>query len=133
MSDKKYVVPEEGLKAARDAVAAGEMLEHSTRSKDLLQTALEAFIRWQSESPRVPSVRDIQEMVAAFNGQSLEQSDCLRSFLPIEWQRRMYLAPEPEVPEEIKDLLVNPVIGAINGEQINDRVLQAFQRGKASR
>lgn len=46
---------------------------------------------------------------------------------------RMYVAPEQEVPEKIKDLLVNPVIGAINGEQINDRVLQAYRRGKASR
>ena len=126
MSDKKYVVPEDGFNVACKAIPFSFVAWHQ-------RLALEAFIRWQSESPRVPSVRDIQEMVAAFNGQSLEQSDCLRSFLPIEWQRRMYLAPEPEVPEEIKDLLVNPVIGAINGEQINDRVLQAFQRGKASR
>ncbi len=42
---------------------------------------------------------------------------------------RMFLAPEPEIPEAIKDLLVVPVTGMINGKQINDRIEKAYRRG----
>ncbi len=38
--------------------------------------------------------------------------------------------PEPEVPEEIKDLLMIPVIGQVNGEQVNDQIMKAYRRGQ---
>jgi hypothetical protein len=116
MSDKKYVVPEEGWTAAWCGYICEVMHKGPNYSKDTIpfdlvglearkksvKEALEAFIRWQSENPRVPTSDQVQEMVAVFNGQSLVESDSLRSFLPIEWQRRMYLAPEPEVDRAVK-------------------------------
>jgi hypothetical protein len=39
------------------------------------------------------------------------------------WVLRMYLAPEPEVPEEIKDILDRTVKGDFD-------VIEAFRRGQ---
>lgn len=51
----------------------------------------------------------------------------------IEWQRRMFLAPEPEVPEEVKDMLVEEHISRWRGEEVNEKVIEAFRRGQRSR
>jgi hypothetical protein len=48
----------------------------------------------------------------------------------------MYLAPEPEVPEEIKDLLLNedaPEFSRPTRRFFNINLLEAYRRGKAGR
>ena len=55
-----------------------------------------------------------------------------------EWQRRMYLAPEPEALEEVKDLLWGEVGGtsqtssAILAPSHNLQVVEAYRRGQKS-
>lgn len=41
--------------------------------------------------------------------------------------------PSNETSSGIEDLLVNPVIGTSNGNQVNDRIKKAYRRGKESR
>lgn len=57
--------------------------------------ALEAALLWLAENPIVPNCEQAEELF------------CNKSIISVcvEWQRRMFLAPEPEVPEELKDLL----------------------------
>ena len=107
MSDK-YVVPEEGMKAAIDA--AGQTVK-GCPWQEIVSTALEAFIRWQSETPPVPTDEQIREAAkkADPRGDWKVATSFLtdyRNFLML-WERIMYLAPEPTVPEEIEDLLHN--------------------------
>ncbi len=83
---QRYVVPEAGLKAACD-----EICELGTGSgREVTRKVLEAFIRWQSENPRVPTGQQLWEM-------STKGPLADVNFVCAEWQRRMYLAPEPEV------------------------------------
>ena len=55
----------------------------------------------------------------------------------IEWQRQMYLAPEPEVPEEISDLLYRHPKGFsdnfIGMDQADENTREAYRRGKESK
>lgn len=48
----------------------------------------------------------------------------------------MYLAPEPEVPEEIKDLLLTEQshkdVQPLKGE-LNSMIIEAYRRGKESK
>ncbi len=54
----------------------------------------------------------------------------------VEWQRRIFLAPEPEIPEEIKDLLspTDPITGValLTGltEHGKSVIIEAYRRGK---
>jgi hypothetical protein len=52
------------------------------------------------------------------------------------WVRRMYLTPEPEVPEEIKDLLLtrgcHKDIEPFKDE-LNLRMAECFRRGQKTR
>jgi ribosomal protein L37AE/L43A len=50
---------------------------------------LEAALRWQSENPQVPTEQQLSDMAA-------DAHVCMDEVIA-EWQRRMYLAPEPEV------------------------------------
>lgn len=93
MSDKKYVVPEEGLKAALDS--AGQTVS-GCPWQELATKAVEAFIRWQSENPMVPSDEDLEFLQRDAEG-SVDLGFARRKWYITEWQRRMYLAPEPEV------------------------------------
>jgi hypothetical protein len=104
MGKKQIVVPEGMLKAAIDAV--GEMLVKGRQLSDgtsgiLLelpgreQTALEAALRWLGENPIVPTNKQIDEFVmplAKRPGGVSEMEICA------EWQRRIFLALEPETP-----------------------------------
>lgn len=111
MSDKKYVVPEGGLKAAFDAVSSsnGTFLERYAldhiKVKPMVEKALEAFIAWQSENPILPTRDQAFEILQRFkvesNGcHSFRIADAL-----VEWQQIMYLTPEPEVPKSVFDTL----------------------------
>ena len=138
MSDKKYVVPEGGLEVAkqvlRDKFAFVER-DNSTLG-EYLKTSLEAFIRWQSENLIVPSHEQVIHLCEIFANRSvISYCDSVRA-VAIEWLRIMYLAPEPEVPEEIKDLLLTEQshkdVQPLKGE-LNSLIMEAYRRGKASK
>jgi hypothetical protein len=51
----------------------------------------------------------------------------------IEWQRLMFLAPEPEVPEDLAKKVDDLVSRGWSKCDLSLIVLEAFRRGKASR
>ena len=110
----KYLVPEEGLKAAVEAMK-GPSGPKFRSTEEWASCGIEAFIRWQSENPIVPS-EDEQLPPLSYKTDSSEwigkdadheREKSYREGLCMclaEWQRRMYLVPEPEVPEAVKGL-----------------------------
>ncbi len=111
--EKRYVIPEGMLKAALDA-------QQMRCDPVISKVGLEAAIRWLAENPIVPD-RETADRLIACRGIHSEADPFA------EWQRRMFLAPEPEVPEAIKDLLT------MSDSPHNEHVLEAYRRGKASR
>jgi len=97
MSEKKVTVPDGMLKAAlAHMIGLG-----FNPAKESTRELLEAALRWQSENPIVPTWSDMDHMLDAYSPDDVPSvSDC--QFVAVEWQRRMYLAPAPEVTEEIK-------------------------------
>lgn len=155
MSEEQYVVPDGMLKAASNVIKTSHSwipnphggidrqcikcgaIDFSSAGESLcsgippwrLEKLLEAAIRWQAENPRVPTPQQKLEM--AFRGPLNDVH-----FLCAEWQRRMYLAPEPKAPEEIQDLLYSHTIGGYRPkgtqalDQIDGRIIEAYRRGQ---
>jgi hypothetical protein len=108
----KIVVPDGMLKAAMAARNA-----HFIGDDKRIELILEEALRWQSENPKVPTEK---EWAACLQDACREGS----GISPVmAWVLRMYLAPEPEVPEEIKDILDRTVKGDFD-------VIEAFRRGQ---
>jgi hypothetical protein len=105
MSDKNYVVPKAGLEAAIEA--AGSTLK-DTDWKQVVAVAVHAFIRWQAENPIIPTHEQAIHLCEIFEDESgsrrPDYCDSVRA-VAIEWQRRMYLAPEPEAPQVASEVL----------------------------
>ena len=95
MTESKIVVPEKMLKAASAA-----MRGPITNLSDFLEAAL----RWLSENPIVPTREQMRSISDAVNREfadaDTEMIECMED-LCIEWQRRMFLAPE--VPDGCVD------------------------------
>ena len=126
MSDKNYAVPEDGLKAILFAVESDQRI---TARPAIARLVLEAFIRWQSENPPVPEWHIIGQMIADYR---LTHKGCcdteVMRDVATEYVRRMYLAPEPEVPEDVQAFWnVQPDAFA------RKQILAAYWLGKASR
>lgn len=138
MSEKRIVVPEGMLKVAIDAAvksSGASTIQASSRVKAEIEksfhSALEAALRWQSENPVVPPEQFIHGHIRKGNGCWLSTTDCIAAIK--EWQRRMYLAPESEVPEGIKDMLADLDIATsyVTGrEQYNKDIIEAYRRGQ---
>ena len=122
MSEKRYAVPEGMLKAAIDARYTGKPIPDLIHV-DQVRVILEAAVRWQSENPRVPTFAQCRDMWAEA---SMQEDGTETSAVIAKWIRRMYLAPEPEVPEKIKDLLCGSA-------RCDAATVEAYRRGKAGR
>lgn len=129
MTKRGVVVPDGMLKAAnylsREADASwGDMT---------LEGILEAALLWLIENPIVPSNRQMQEVLdTIFVGPEnlLDPKDAV-----VEWQRRMFLAPELEVPEAIKPVLdrmpaVLSGFGLTEIDALKQLVLESYLLGK---
>jgi hypothetical protein len=103
MSDKKIVVPEEMLRAAFNET------HPTTGQYAILRDGLEAAMRWLSENPIQPTHEQCRDMIdrSGLQGErvpgiddrpriSTRQAKCL----VVNWQRCMFLAPDPELPGE---------------------------------
>lgn len=95
MSDKKIVVPEGMFDAAMEAVQAIPM-RGNVGSIDRVNGALKAALRWLSENPIVPTKEQWDEL-----RRTCWVPDELQA---VEWQRRMFLAPQPEQVVEVRVL-----------------------------
>ena len=117
MAERRVVVPDGMLKAAVPCYLPDRQLVHSI---------LEAALLWLSENPIVPTSEQLHSIIGKL---PMAMCDIVWTerdrALIAEWQRRMFLAPEPEVPEEIKDLWqAQPTPDA------KRRTVEAFQRGQ---
>jgi len=97
-----------------------------------VERILEAALRWLSENPIEPTQKQSRKLYADVPQGLLV--DEVPSWYAIVWQRRMFLAPESEVPEEIKDLLWS--IGGTwmqTDKKHNNEVAEAYRRGKEAK
>lgn len=155
--EKMIKVPEGMLKAF------GEAYDHQkglgANSETCERFGLESALRWLSKNPIVPTDEQAQVMLEkVFNdppfiysspndempGQNIlinrEQLTCphlsREQEVFAEWQRRMFLAPEPEIP---KDLCIPENSGMCTGTPVvltsyaNQRIIEAYRRGQRSK
>ena len=133
MSETKIKVPEGMIKAINEHWRHGVQLEG----------LIEAGLRWLSENPIVPSEADVmeilQERVESHHISGKEYCaipPATVRFVIRESQRRMFLAPEPEVPSEIRDIdaWITVYLGSHPEiENIRRNFLLTFRRGQQSK
>jgi hypothetical protein len=116
VSEKKIVVPEGMLQAAIHSDCMDE-IENIDEEK-----MLEAAMRWQDG--------ELQKLV-----KPSPRNECQASYnMAIDDVRRMFIAPDPEVPEDIADLVGRwgkPKDGELNEPQAE--LIEAYRRGQKSR
>jgi len=87
----------------------------------------EEFARALIESPITPTRSQLDAMY-----DSMKTVGDAAEYMAVEWQRRMFLAPEPEIPEDVKDLLRGtlPNGGYCVSEEVGKLVIEAYRRGQ---
>jgi hypothetical protein len=137
MSDKKIKVPEGMLKAAVAAMKdpPGSKFRSTEQWASL---GLEAALRWlaeQVDERNQEYAKDIRaaelERFGDDNGRMMEKVAYeFGASHGLGFVRRMFLAPEPEAPAEIANLLVDSCAHVtVDSDYINDRVREAYRRG----
>lgn len=136
MSDIK--VPEEMLEAGEQALHGkawpgtdeegrrNTVMFTAVEAQDIGAAVLKAALRWLSENPIVPT----DEQWKAINHERQWPDNAYRRrWLVVEWQRRMFLAPEPE--PALKDLLwkANPYPNTGAEYRHDETVKEAYRRG----
>jgi hypothetical protein len=97
---KRVIVPEGMVKAAVDAAFYPGRL-HTYGDDRQIWRIVEAVLLWQSENPWKPTNEDILQ-IATELGHRFNWIPHVKDVIPhvkdvvIEWQKRMFLAPEPE-------------------------------------
>jgi hypothetical protein len=106
--------------------------DEARRTLDIIKGVL----TWQKVNPPVPT---LEQFVEAEQSARREDSPSYAGFhiaTIVEWVRRMYDESEPEVPEEIKDLLEGRKDGIVKAEvgspieEVRRRIIEAFRRGQ---
>jgi len=143
MNEKKIVVPEGMLMAAVEAVQdrsefGFSFLDNEQRETVIAQTkdTLEAALRWLSEHPVVMSEQAWEECFKAIPEGPYETSANVEIAQCVEWQRRCFLAPHPEAPEEIteiRDLTAQFDVSTHDGYKACVAAVEAFRRGQKSK
>lgn len=130
MSEKRYVVPEGMVQAGATGWLAARGEDGKLNPMDVSRSVLIEALRWWSENPMVPTDQQLQEMRQAIPRNGLTYD----SWVAVEWQRRCFLAPEPEVTEAVKDLLLEKSawISDILVNTVNRDLLEAYRRGQKS-
>ena len=127
MTDERIQIPDgmfEAVKAVDDGVDPLGIW---------IKPRLEAALRWLSENPVCLSGKVLDDISSELPPHRfLKDYGWLQISNAI--QRRMFLAPEPEVPEEIADLmLVEIEEGFFKPSALNQRLVEAYKRGKAAK
>ena len=135
MNEKKIVAPKGMVQAGATGWLSSRGSDGQMNPMEVSRSVLIESLRWLSEYPIVPSHEVIQSMLGE---PRCPLRDCPPStqirYVATEWQRRMFLAPEPEIPEAVKDLLLSE--SSLDREAYfrpgiyNQRILEAFRRGK---
>jgi hypothetical protein len=126
--EKKYVVPEGMLRAVDEEFpSVGKASE--------VERGLLAAIRWlDGELNKITKKRETvgDFMRSPFLADSYQDNGYNLAIRDI---RRMFLAPEPEVPEAVKSLLCNEGADAIQTPRdiYNWNIIEAYRRGQFSK
>ncbi len=135
----KIKVPDGMLKAACDPIVIPGSESWSDARVLYAIELLTKALSYQREHPPVPSEQQLGQMsfagCVALNGNWNGKKLCA------EWVRRMYDAPEPEVPEAVKDLLPFPKDVVILDQglyrrikaHLDDVATEAYRRGRESK
>jgi hypothetical protein len=118
--EKRYQVPPEMINAFQTA-----MQNRFGQVYGGMAVGLEAAIRWLAERELKPS--DVQKILqkTEWSGYSTAARSAVRAYLD-----HMFVAPEPAVPEAIKDLLwANKGDQIVGADGIDQRILEAYRRG----
>ena len=134
------------LKAADEAI--GKARAHLLTDRDgelwpndMKRIAIEAALLWQRENPPVPTDGEVTNAGIKANGFCPNQSAKLEGFRygvvwMVEWVRRIYDAPEPEVPDEIKCFLATKPHNFLSDELVdahNRELIEVFHLGQKSK
>ena len=131
MSDeKKYVVPDGMLETAIEDCMDLPIHGPDGIGAAMCERALEAAVRWLAENPIEPTKEQWSKLWTDTRSGGLHGGNYK---MLSEWQRRMFLAPEPEVPQGIDDLLFGTVPSStVRIRNHDEDVREAFRRGQAS-
>ena len=109
----KIKVPDAMLKA----VEASYENRRGAYSENATRADLEAALRWQSDNPIVPSDEQMDALTNAVPYLDSGNGRIFRFVIDM-WQRRMYLAPEPEVPKLSVEDVLNLMLENIDRVQV---------------
>ena len=128
----KYKIPE-GM-AATVAHVIFEKFGNVNDFHPRVPVILEAAITWLSQHPIEPTDQQMRDI---FDTPGYSQGWSSHKHYLKEWQRRMFLAPKPEVPESLKDILFYVGSGLHSDcqsgvDEANAVVIEAYRRGQAS-
>lgn len=123
---KEIALPKGMLEAFEETFV--KVGNHSTLNLIAGTYGLIAAVRWLSENPILPTEKQLREMedrelgkLALDNGDRFTEVGVIRA-----WQKRMFLAPEPPFPPEIRDLM-----GDYCAEgSIGSLIVEAYRRGR---
>ena len=126
------------IKLPEGMLEAADQRQRSDVERRFTKAIVEAVLLWISENPIVPTDEQIRKCAKAAGcawDSGMWDFDLTRRFYAE--MQRMFLKPEPEVPEAIKDLLIGPKIvddteAGITCREHNAAVLEAYNRGRNS-
>jgi len=133
MMDGKIKVPDGMLQAGRATYSGYVTAEEGARR------ILEAALLWLSKNPIVLTEEHTEKILKDMESNCQFPANDIFCIFVEKWQRRMFLAEEPSVPEEIRDLLwknpfnVNGVELHSLAEPLNESIVEAFRRGQRSK
>lgn len=116
-------VPEGMLKVAVAYVQDGGF--------DRYRKFLAVALLYLAEHPMVPTQEDTDASILKFDESMLEGS--FAGWFAAEWQRRMFLKREPELPKELKEILCDEsVCDTYTGRRstYNKALINAYELGK---
>ena len=132
---KRIRVPEEMIQVADAEIRACSSISSSIPDRTIAiiqKITIESVLRYISEHPQVPTdeqAKQLRDIGKEVSGQYDTQLHTAASAVAIamEWQRRCFVQEEPEIPEEIKDLLKLSV--PISLDEFMRRGLEIYRRG----
>ena len=143
--ENKIVVPEGMFEAGYKAAC---LVTNKSANSAVTMAVIEAALSHLKENPMVPTEVQGEQIYAgacAFSdryGKYKVTAAGYVQFICEEWQRRMFLAPEPEVPKEIADLMISVEGVAAAGpaqsiaaavKELNAKTIEAYRRGRNSK
>lgn len=131
MSEKLTVddieVPEGMLSAYMGAAG----FTHDHESRPACRQRLAETLLWLAENPIVPPL-EVENEVLYGNPANNIEGMCARTWAAVEWQRRMFRKPGPELPAMVKNIIADAVSQGMEPALATRCAMQAYELGKAS-